>query len=146
MTIERLYVVQCCTPDHFYVGLSSREIFDLDGTAHGARLREHASGSGARFTTKHGYGSCGFHAVVPNAHASTREDDMTRYLMARYGWQNVRGGRYVRVRDDWETYWLPPAFRTGSFRDILKLRTGTVSKFPAELRGLVDRFCAVCGS
>ena len=147
MTIERLYVVRCCTPDHFYVGLSSREIFDLpDGVAYGARLQEHASGSGARFTTKHGYDSCVLHAVVPIAHASTLEDDMTRYLMARYGWQAVRGGRYVRVRDDHETYWLPPAFRTGSFRDILKLRTGTVSKFPAELRGLVDRFCAVCGS
>ena len=146
MTIERLYVVRCSTPNHFYVGLTSREIFDLDGLAHGERLREHASGSGSRFTSRHGYDSCVLHAVVPSSHANRLEDDMTRYLMARYGWKNVRGGRYVRCIDDYETYWLPRAFRTGSFRDILKLRTGTVTEFPSEFRGLVDRFCAVCGA
>ena len=145
--IDRLYVLELRTPNHYYVGTTSREIFDLpNGHAYGARLLEHENGEGSRFSQKHGFSKCLLHAVVPSKMATTLEDDMTRYLMARYGWQQARGGRYVRVRDDDETYWLPREFREGSFRDILELRTGTVSKFSAELRGLVDRFCAVCGS
>jgi len=145
--IDRLYVLELNKPDHFYVGISSREIFDLpDGTAHGARLAEHENGTGSRFSRKHGFKKCVLHAVVPKHQSNTLEDDMTKYLMARYGWQQVRGGRYVRTRDDDETYWLPQPFREGSFRDILELCSGTVSEFPAQFRRLVDRFCAVCGS
>ena len=145
--IDRLYVLALNKPDHFYVGISSREIFDLpDGTAYGARLLEHAQGNGSRFSKKHGFKKCILHAEVAGHAASTLEDDMTKYLMARYGWQQVRGGQYVRCIDDDETYWLPTAFRENSFRDILELRAGGMSQFPAELRRLVDRFCAVCGS
>ena len=149
MMIDRLYVLALNKPDHYYVGISSREIFDLpDGTAYGARLLEHANGNGSRFSKKHGFKKCILHAVVPSPIASALEDDMTKYLMSWYGWQQVRGGRYVRVRDDDETYWLPREFggnKKGSIDigDVLKLRTGTVSKFPAELRCLVDRFRAV---
>jgi len=138
MTIVRLYVVRCKTPDHYYCGTTLREMH--------YRLAEHAGGYGSKFTTKHGYDGCVFSQVVVNAKSSRLEDDMTKYLMSRYGWANCRGGNFVRSRPDMETFWLPREFREGSFRDILKLRSGTVSKFPSELRGLVDRFCAVCGS
>jgi len=138
-TIVRLYVIRCKTPNHFYCGTTTRIIYD--------RLAEHEAGGvhGSRFTTKHGYAGCVFSQIVTNGHSCTLEDDMTKYLMARYGWANCRGGNFVRTIDDAQTFWLPREFRTGSFRDILKLRGGTVSKFPTELRGLVDRFCAVCG-
>ena len=153
--IDRLYVLALNKPEHFYVGISSREIFDLpDGTAYGARLLEHAQGNGSRFSKKHGFKKCILHAEVAGHAASTLEDDMTKYLMARYGWQQVRGGRYVRCIDDDKTYWLPREIQEAmtcqkgktSFRDILELRAGGMSQFPAELRRLVDRFCAVCGS
>ena len=138
MTIVRLYVLRCQTPNHFYCGTTTRIIYD--------RLADHEEGRGSRFTTKHGYKDCVFSQIVDTAKSSTLEDDVTKYLMSRYGWANCRGGNFVRVRDDMETFWLPLEFRNGSFRDILKLRSGTVSKFPTELRGLVDRFCTVCGS
>jgi len=137
-TIVRLYVVRCKTPNHFYCGTTTRIIYD--------RLDEHAQGHGSRFTKKHGYQDCVFSQIVDNGHSSTLENDMTRYLMSRYGWASCRGGDFVRVRNDMETWWLPREFREGSFRDILKLRSGTVSEFSTELRGLVDRFCTVCGA
>ena len=109
--IDRLYVLALNKPEHFYVGISSREIFDLpDGTAYGARLLEHAHGNGSRFSKKHGFKKCILHEVVASHVASTLEDDMTKYLMARYVWPQVRGGLYVRCIVDGDTYWLPTAF------------------------------------
>ena len=132
MTIVRLYVVRCKTPDHFYCGTTTRIIYD--------RLAEHEEGSGSRFTTKHGYEDCVFNQIVDNGQSGTLEDDMTKYLMSRYGWANCRGGNFVRTLDDMETWWLPREFREGSFRDILKLREGSVSHLGPELGRLVHFF------
>ena len=93
MTIVRLYVVRCKTPGHFYCGTTTR-------LAH-ERLAEHAQGRGSRFTIKHGYHSCVFNQIVPNGKSTRLEDDMTKYLMSRFGWANwelrSRARRYGNI-------------------------------------------------
>ena len=138
--MTRLYVLELFGKK-YYVGLSDQ---------FARRLAQHIRGEGSKFSKLHGFRACVLSMDVPDHMANRLENDMTCYLMARFGWQNVRGGDYVRCINDDETYWLPPAFKklfaTGSAADVLKLRSGTVSQFLPEFRGLVDRFCAVCGS
>ncbi len=50
---------------------------------------------------------------IPIAGASQVEDETTIEYMRRYGCQNVRGGKYVRVIDDDATWWLPVEFQPG---------------------------------
>ena len=131
-TICRLYVAQCGTKDHFYVGTTLRIPYMRD--------REHRERTfGAAWTRQHGYRGMLTCDLVDPGHASTLEDDMTKYLMSIYGKHAVRGGNFLHEN------WLPWEFTRGSPADVLKLRTGTVSKFGSELRGLIDRFSAVCG-
>ena len=141
--IVRLYVVRCKTPGHWYCGTTDRLPW--------YRAEEHAGlkPGGAKWTHLHGYDTMVFSVVVPTHMGPTLEDDMTKWLMSVYGWGQCRGGNFVRVRnwDDMDTFWLPREFRPGaSFRDILELRSGRVSKFSTELRGLVDCFCRFCDS
>ena len=131
-TICRLYVAQCETPEHFYVGTTLRIPYMRD--------REHRERTfGAKWTRQHGYKGMLTCDLVDPAHAIHLEDDMTKYLMSVYGPNAVRGGNFLHEN------WLPREFRYGSPADVLKLRTGTVSKFRSELRSLIDRFSAVCG-
>ena len=81
-------------------------------------------------------------------HANTLENDLTKWFMATFGWRRVRGGDFVKTEaDPDDLWWLPLEFRqnkkgTISFRNVLKLRLGAMTKFPSELRGLVDSFLA----
>ena len=129
-----LYVIRCQTPRHWYVGQTNRLPWE--------RLQEHEEGTGSLWTRKHGVDCMIFSAVVEPSHANRLESELTTYLMSRYGWANVRGGMHMRCRDDDRTqkFWLPAEFRRGSFRDILKLRSGSVSHLSPELGRLVNLF------
>ena len=131
----RLYVAKCKSPEKYYVGTTSRLPYE--------RYEEHASGKGSRWTKRHGFEGFLICEEIEPSHGNALESDMTKYMMAMHGWANVRGGAHTYANDDHEDWWLPLEFRTASAADILKLRSGTVSKFPAELRRLVDCYLRV---
>ncbi len=134
MGISRLYVIRCKTKGYWYVGIKNRLPWE--------RLYEHDTGTGAAWTRKHGVDCMIFSAIVPQGMANTLENDMTAYLMSLFGWAYVRGGQHVRCKDDDRTvdFWLPLPFRTGSFSDILQLRSGRMSHFLPQFLGLVNMF------
>ena len=130
-TYERVYVVECNTPNYFYVGTTLREMFK--------RQHEHEAGYGSKWTRKHGFKRVVFNRLVPVGTSGRLEDDLTKYLMSIYGWGRVRGGKYVFVHCR-EKSWLPLEFRSLGARDVLPLHLRPVSKFATELRRLVDAF------
>lgn len=85
-----VYVIECKTPDHYYIGLT--RFFDR-------RIRRHMNGKAARFTRLHG-----FNQVVHMEHhryeedAKARESELTEYYIRRYGIENVAGGGWSQVR------------------------------------------------
>ena len=103
---------------------------------------------GADWCKMHGYLGMRICCRVLEHHANTLENDLTKWFMATFGWRRVRGGDYVKTEaDPDDLWWLPLEFRqnkkgTISFRNVLKLRLGAMTKFPSELRGLVDSFLA----
>ena len=128
----RIYVCELQTPNHFYVGTTQREPWH--------REHEHAEGWGAKFTTKHGFKSMLFAKLVQPGTASRLEDDLTLALMCRYGWGACRGGDRTAQKEAVLRRYLPPCLRSLGPRDVLPLHRRPVSKLPAELRALVDRF------
>ena len=133
---ERVYVIECRTPDHFYVGTTLREMF--------VRQREHEAGYGSRWTHRHGVKRVMFDQIVPTGTSGTLENDLTKHLMSVFGWGRVRGGDYVFVRCQ-SRDWLPLAFRSLGARDVLPLHLRPVSELPAELATLLNRFEVFCG-
>lgn len=147
---SRIYVAQLGSHDikkaYWYVGQTSC----LPEQRHEAHKNNYM-GQGGAWCKKHGYlGMVICVRVLPD-HATTLENDLTKYFMATFGWPRVRGGDYVKTEaDPHDLWWLPLVFRqnpkgTLSFRNVLKLRTCTVSKFSAELRGLRDSFLTSSG-
>ena len=132
--ITRIYVIRCTTPGHWYVGQTTRLPWE--------RLAEHKSDKGSMWTRKHGTDCMVFSAIVPNEQADTLESQLCAVLMARYGWGTVRGGSHMYSRPgcNREKFWLPTAFRTASFADILKLRGSRVTHLGPQLCRLVDLF------
>jgi predicted GIY-YIG superfamily endonuclease len=133
----RVYVCELRTPEHFYVGTTLREPWH--------REREHAEGWGAKFTTKHGFKSMLFAEIVQPGTASRLEDDLTVALMCRYGWGACRGGERTAQKESVLRRYLPPCLQCLGPRDVLPLHLRPVSKLPAELRALVNRFEVLCG-
>ena len=133
----RVYVCELRTPEHFYVGTTLREPWH--------REREHAEGWGSKFTTKHGFKSMLFAEIVQPGTASRLEDDLTVALMCRYGWGACRGGDRTAQKESVLRRYLPPCLQCLGPRDVLPLHLRPVSKLPAELRALVNRFEVLCG-
>ena len=135
MTYERVYVIECRTRSrtgpYLYVGTTLRIMED--------RLTEHQDGWGSRWTTRHGCKRLVCAHLVPTGTSGTMENELTRYLMAEFGWGNVRGGDYVFVECK-SRLWLPPEFRELGPGDVLPLHLRPMSKFPAELLRLVNAF------
>ena len=132
MTYPRIYVCSLQTPGYYYVGCTLRE-------AH-HREREHAEGGGSRFSTRHKFKQMMFAELVKPGTASTLEDDLTIALMCRFGWGACRGGDRTALSERQLRRWLPPCLQTLAPTDVLPLHLRPVSKFPAELRALLDRF------
>ena len=133
-TYERVYVIQCYDST-FYVGSTLREMHD--------RWEEHRQGYGSRWTAHHGVKRVLCCTLVEKGTSGTLEDELTRYLMRKYGWGRVRGGKWVflKCRSRW---WLPKEFRDLGPRDVLPLHGGAVSHFSPELLRLIDAFEAAC--
>ena len=89
-TYERVYVVECPRKNYFYVGSTLREMF--------LRESEHEAGYGSRWTRHHGFKRVLFSRLVPVGSSTVLENELTKYLMAKFGWGRVRGGDYVFVR------------------------------------------------
>ena len=133
MTYTKIYVIECRARNHFYVGTTYRELYD--------RIQEHENRRGSLWTTRHGYKRMALWADVRTEHASKLEDELTEWLMHRYGIRNVRGGNYVNCRPDCyaNDWWLPKSLRSG-FGNVPGLHYCPVSKFPLEFQRLIDAF------
>ena len=84
---ETLYVLKLKTPDHWYVGTTSRAWF----RSH----EEHLEGWGAKWTTKHGVDRV--HKIWklrPGASPSRTENEVVLFYMRHVAkdWRNVKGG------------------------------------------------------
>jgi len=84
-----VYVIECKTPNHYYIGLTA----DYE-----RRIRRHKEGGGARFVKVHG-----FKRVVRVEfyelyyYAKERELKLTEYFIHTYGIENVAGAHYSQV-------------------------------------------------
>lgn len=79
-----LYVIQCKTPRHFYVGTTYRH--------KKKRFAEHFAGWGCKWTRKHGCKRVIVSFSVPLGKASRYENDVWMHYARIYGPENVRGG------------------------------------------------------
>ena len=132
---ERVYVIECFK-HRFYVGSTLREMH--------VRLQEHKDGYGSRWTGRYGVKRLICCKLVEPGTSGTLEDELTKFLMRKYGWGQVRGGRWVFLQCK-SKQWLPAEFRDLGATDVLPLHARPVGKFPAELRRLVNAFEMVCG-
>jgi hypothetical protein len=133
----RVYVIECKTPGHFYVGATSRLPY--------IREREHKEKWGSKWTTLHGFKRTVFTRIVPQICCAELENMLTVHLQGRYGYRFVRGGNYTATCEKQLKRWLHPTFKLLGPTDVLPLHSRPMGKFPSELRRLVDAFEMVCG-
>ena len=133
----RVYVGECRTEKHFYVGRT----FSQPVKRHEAHACPDKGGQGSFWCKKHGYKGMRICVRVLPEQSKQLENDLTKVMMALYGWRAVRGGDYTCTNPDPnDLWWLPYEFRTGS---VEKLTTDTTwSRHPRELESLVNRFRA----
>ncbi len=86
-----LYIIECRTPRHWYVGTTYRE------ARH--RFAEHRAGYGCKWTRKHGFKKVSKAFRVPLHGASALENDVWMHLARQYGPNNVRGGDVTIVHE-----------------------------------------------
>ena len=131
---DKVYVVELCTPFHFYVGTTLLELYD--------RAEEHRSGKGgSKWVRMHGYKKIHYLGTVDTARANSIENDVTAFLMPWFGRENVRGGSHNNCRPDCFTGgwlgWLPKHLRSGN---VSPQHARVMPHFPLELRRLINRF------
>lgn len=71
-----LYQVECMTPNHFYIGIST----DIN-----RRIIEHQNGRGARFTRKHGVRTITLLQTFPSATAAKKAERETVIALQNHG-------------------------------------------------------------
>lgn len=133
----RMYVVQCLSYNHFYVGSTCREMWGGHRPG-GPRVDEHKSAYGCKFTQRYGFGRILFVCFIHPNKCSQLESDLTRVLMHRYGIECVRGGDYTNMRKDCmeRKFWMPLEFQNDPLRPGLLPE----SRYPDDLRRLVLQF------
>ena len=131
MVHTKVYIIECRSPNHWYVGSTFRELYD--------RVAEHEHAFGSHWTRRHGFKRLAVWLDVPTEAASVVEDDVTEWLMHEYGVRNVRGGNFVNCRSDCyaDDWWLPKSLRLGH---VAPLHFRPVSKFPLEFGRILDAF------
>lgn len=85
-----VYVIECETPNHYYVGLTQN---------FAERMKQHESGTGSEFMSVHKFKK----VVYKETHeweedAKTRERELTMQYKSTYGDENVAGGGGSQVR------------------------------------------------
>ena len=133
----RVYVVECETPGHFYVGSTTRLPY--------VREMEHREGWGSQWTRKHGFKRMLFMMMVPPQACERLEDDLTVWLQCEFGYRYVRGGKRTATCEKKLKRWLHPCFKDSLPTDVLPLHARPVGEFPSELRRLVNAFEVVRG-
>ena len=129
----KIYVIECTTPNFWYVGSTFRELYD--------RIDEHSSHCGSVWTRRHGFKRMAIWRDVPEEACTSLENDLTEWLMHQYGIKNVRGGDYVNCRKNCydSEWWLPKSVRS-CLGNVPSLHYRPVSKFPLQLGRLIDTF------
>ncbi len=85
-----LYVVQCITPDTYYVGTTVRQ--------KAKRFEEHFAGVGCKWTKRHGCKRIIKSFDVQHSIASQMENEVWMYYARRFGPERVRGGDVTMVQ------------------------------------------------
>ena len=102
-----LYVIQCETPCHWYVGTTLRN------DPH-ERYAEHFAGYGSKWTARHGIKRIAVSFRIPIHGASRAENDVWMHYARIYGPERVRGGDVTIVQrygdDSIPAYLLPEEF------------------------------------
>ena len=83
----KLYVIECVTPQHYYVGSTAQELYD--------RVDEHESGDPrvcCKWVHRHGFKRLVCWDTCTSVDCERLEDELTSYLMTWFGVNNVRGG------------------------------------------------------
>ena len=86
-----IYVIQCKTPGHYYVGSTYR--------GHGFRHQEHMEGH-CVWTKRHGFHRYVAKFRVPFEEMGARENEATMLMCQMHGWPGVRGGDFTWARQD----------------------------------------------
>lgn len=84
-----VYVIECQTPDHYYIGYTH----DLEN-----RIEEHKKGDGAKFTKIHSVKKViYFEGISSLKKAKDREQELTLEYMRKFGQENVAGSIYSQI-------------------------------------------------
>ena len=94
-----LYIIECETPDHYYVGTTYRVATK--------RFQEHFDGYGCRWTRKHGCKKVIFSETIDRERASQLENEKWMDLARKFGPENVRGGDVTYVNFKCKSDTLP---------------------------------------
>lgn len=98
-----LYVIQCETPRHWYVGTTLRNDPHV-------RFAEHFAGYGSKWTARHGCKRIALSFRIPIDGASRVENDVWMHYARIYGPERVRGGDVTIVQRHTDSIpdWLLP--------------------------------------
>ena len=104
------YVLKLKTPDHWYVGTTSRAWHE--------RLAEHKQGTACRWTKMHPMERVHRVFRIPHEYNSNRmENEVTLHFMRHVAkdWRNVKGGDYTwskpfDITKPAENFWVPEEF------------------------------------
>ena len=84
-----VYVIECKTPNHYYVGETRQ---------YEHRIRSHKRGTGARFTSVHGFRRViDTKYVESESEAKKCERELTDLYIKKYGLENVAGAGKTQV-------------------------------------------------
>lgn len=105
-----LYVLKLRTPDHWYVGTTSRAWHE--------RFEEHLNGTACVWTKMHPVHKVHACFRIPHDYSTTRmENEVTLHLMRHVAkdWRNVKGGDYTwskpfDINNPAENFWVPEEF------------------------------------
>jgi predicted GIY-YIG superfamily endonuclease len=103
-----VYLIECKTPEHYYIGLTQHLEY---------RLKQHAKGRGAQFTKHNGFKKVLRVIKCRNLeHAKFVEKNLTRAYRKQHGTQNVSG--YCYFREHMQNYLVARAIRLKTIRQL----------------------------
>jgi predicted GIY-YIG superfamily endonuclease len=90
-----VYVLECCTPKHYYIG----------HTRTNRRLIDHVNGYGAEFTKMHGVRRIAHYEHLDDLEsAKEREKELTHHFALLHGFENVAGASWSQCKKNPEFF------------------------------------------
>lgn len=128
-----IYILQL-EKEKFYIGFTERK--------DGERINEHFKGNGSEWTKKYKPLQL---LELRECKNIDEEDKTTLELMKKYGWWNVRGGRWVTIEMDGPPKELWKAPSVGIFDSILNKLGNLISSLEPGETPTTSTGCFRCG-